>query len=530
MTASTSPARRSSGSHEAPVAFPRYQLVSRIATGGMAEVFLAIMPGDCGTAKPVVIKRLWPELARDPECAQMFLGEVRLSLRLNHPNVIHAYESGYDGDRHFLAMEHLDGQSLKHILDRFTTSQEQTALSLPLALKIISDVLTGLDYVHGLADLDGSPLQIVHRDVSPQNVFITCDGTVKLIDFGISQTSEATDRKRPRDAKGRVAYMAPEQAAETVVDHRADLFSVGVMLWEMAVGRRLWQGQTDAEIRGRLLSGEPIPLLPKSQGFPPGLAAICSRALAVAPRDRYPSAVEFQSDLAALLTGSMPVHTRLLGEMVSHGFAKSRALSRSMIQQSLPAPRIVRSSSSLDLPMAVVPEAALEENGLGPSTRHSSSYYIVTAHDDITQVSPVPPTVRLRPRLIPIWLLTATCAFVVVSGITLATQRLRPRHAGTTLAQMRATTPLPHGMETSAAPASIAAAPETPQPVAQTSPARTTVHRHRKQLAESPAAETAPENSASFSVPRRPDFFEVAKIGAKQPLAHGIDREDPYAR
>jgi eukaryotic-like serine/threonine-protein kinase len=539
MTASTSPARRSSGSHETFVVLPRYQLVSRIATGGMAEVFLAIMPGDCGTAKPVVIKRLWPELARDLECAEMFLGEVRLSLRLNHPNVIHAYESGYDGDRHFLAMEYLDGESLKHILDRFTTSQQQTALSLPLALKIVSDVLTALDYVHGLADLDGSPLQIVHRDVSPQNVFITCDGTVKLIDFGIAQTSMATARKRPRDAKGRVAYMAPEQTTGTVVDHRADLFSVGVMMWEMAVGRRLWQGQTDAEIRGRLLSGEPIPRLPKSQGFPPGLAAICSRALAVDPRDRYPSAVEFQSDLAALLTGSMPVHTRLLGEMVSHGFANSRALSRSMIQQSLPAPRILRSSSSLDLPMAVVPEAALEENGLGPSTRHSSSYSIVIAHDDITQVSPVPATVRLRSRLIPMWLLTATCAFVVVSGITLATQRLRPKHVvatgGQPSSQMLAAKPLPQRKEISPAPArpapmaAASASAEAPQPVAPRSSPNPTVH-HRRQLAAHTAIEAVPKSSASLLVPRGFDFFEVAKIGSKQPLAHGIDREDPYGR
>jgi serine/threonine-protein kinase len=497
----------------------------------MAEVFLAIMPGDLGPAKPVVIKRLWPELARDPESVEMFLGEVRLSLRLNHPHVIHAYESGHDGNRHFLVMEYLDGQSLKHILDRFGGRPNQAAFSLPLALKIVSDVLMGLDYVHNLKDLDERPLQIVHRDVSPQNVFVTCDGTVKLIDFGIAQTAQSADPKHPREAKGRVAYMAPEQAAGAVVDHRADLFSVGVMLWEMAVGRRLWQGQTDAEIRGRLLGGEPIPYLPKSHGFPPGLAAICNRALAVDPRERYKSAVEFQSDLDALITGSMPVQSRLLGEMVSRGFASSRALSRSMIQQSLPGSRGTRTSSSYDLPKLVVSDPATHEFPALQPPSHSSTYTIAATHDDITQVSPEL-KMALRPRLNFRWpLVAAGVAVFALAGALLSRPLHNSRVPRPPVAKpLQAERPtIPDLPSQSLAGDAMALAPQLPTTTPLSSPTKSAPVPHK---VLHPRRWTARGSTgvAMLSGVHAQDFFEVAKIKASKPFAHAIDREDPYAR
>jgi len=536
-----------------PVEPPRYQLVSRLATGGMAEVFLAIMPGDCGTAKPVVIKRLWPELARDPECVQLFLSEVRLSLRLNHPNVIHAYESGSDGDRYFLAMEYLDGQSLKHILDRFAATPSQAAISLPLGLKIVSDLLTALDYVHSLADLDGSPLRVVHRDVSPQNVFVTCDGTVKLIDFGIAETASNVERRRtPRNAKGRVAYMAPEQAAGGAVDHRADLFSVGVMLWELAVGRRLWQGQSSAEIRGRLLSGEPVPRLPRSQGFPPGLAAICSRALAIDPGDRYASAVEFQSDLGVLLTGSMPVQVRLLGDMVSRVFASSRALSRSMIQQSLPKPRAksdvatvtARRPSGQDLPLIALPESAADERGEFPRSSRSSGFAIAAAPEEVTQVS-LQPDLRLRPRfLIPGWLLVATgiCVAVGLASFTGRDLFNRTRSVPLVTSPPPPRTPSPPQPEivvlpTVPGPAAILMADskvaEQAQPARMGDPERPIPKPHwaRKPSPSRPDPNDFPDKNKVTSSRRTEDFFEISRATLKQPrLAHTIDHEDPYAR
>jgi serine/threonine-protein kinase len=534
MTVATSPSQSSIGLPEQPVAFPRYQLVSRLATGGMAEVFLAIMPSDLGPAKPVVIKRLWPELARDPECIEMFLGEVRLSLRLHHPNVIHAYESGHDGDRHFLVMEYLDGQSLKHILDRFSGRPNQTAISLPLALKIVSDVLMALDHVHNLTDLEGRPLQIVHRDVSPQNVFVTCDGTVKLIDFGIAQSTQAANAKPPREAKGRVAYMAPEQAAGAIVDHRADLFSVGVMLWEMAVGRRLWQGQTDAQIRERLLAGQPIPYLPKSHGFPPGLAAICSRALAVDPRERYQSAPEFQSELDDLITGSMPVQSRLLGEMVAREFASSRALSRSMLQQSLPGSRAARTSSSCDLPKLVVSNPAAHDFPALWARSHSSTYTVAATHNDITQVSPEP-KMNLRPRLLPRWLLGAvgvavfTLAGVLVARSLPGSRAPEPAVAKPLQAEQLSIPALPiKGTAGEAEALALALAPlPTTRPLSNTAKGAPSL---RKALHPRPWPATGSTSVARPPAPYERDYFEVAKVKTAKPRAHAIDSEDPYAR
>ena len=298
----------------------------------MSEVFLALMSAACGSAKPVVIKRLWPELARYPEHVELFLDEARISLQMSHPNVIHAYESGSDGERHYLTLEYLDGQPLKHVIDG---AGVEGGLSLPLAFKVTCDVLAALEYIHDLQDLSGRPLGIVHRDVSPQNVFITYEGVVKVVDFGIAQFVGTHASQPSRNMKGRIPYMAPEQVAGLAVDRRADLFSVGVMLWELAVGKRLWQGMSEADITQHLLARKPLPLLPRNRGFPPGLAAICSRALAPLPEDRYTNASVFLSDLGELMTGSVPVQSRLLSDLMGRLFGSSRALMRAMIQQRL---------------------------------------------------------------------------------------------------------------------------------------------------------------------------------------------------
>jgi eukaryotic-like serine/threonine-protein kinase len=310
---------------------PRYRILSRIGSGGMGEAFLAVMHCVGGATKPVVLKRLWPVLALNRDFAAMFLDEARLSLRLNHPNVIHAYEAGWQ-DGFYLALEHMEGVSLKQLILRLAP---EGGLALPLALKVVSEVLAGLEYVHELREVDGRPLGIVHRDVSPHNVVITYDGAVKLVDFGVATSVAASQAHRKGLVSGRLSYMSPEQSRGDEVDRRADLFSVGVMLWELAAGRRLWAGLTQAKLARRLLTGEPAPALPVGGSVEPELAAICARALAMDPRHRYASAAEFQTALSQMTLVAV-YGARQLGDLVARTFAESRRATQSMIRLNTP--------------------------------------------------------------------------------------------------------------------------------------------------------------------------------------------------
>src|SRR3954451_21783110 len=210
----------------------RYEPIAQIGRGGIAEVLLAMMDSGSGARRLAVLKRIGPEFATDPDFVAMFLDEARLSLRLTHANVVQTYEVLVGDDELAIAMEYLDGQPLTRVLNRMLRGPGE--LGLPLRLRILTRVLAGLEHAHTLADLDGTPLGVVHRDVSPQNVFVTYDGQVKLVDFGIAKvaTAAAEEQTRPGVVKGRVSYMAPEQLRGGALDRRADLFSVGVMLWE----------------------------------------------------------------------------------------------------------------------------------------------------------------------------------------------------------------------------------------------------------------------------------------------------------
>ena len=238
MTESASPGRR------------RYEPIAQIGRGGMAEVLLTMVNAGGGVWRLEVLKRIWPELATDPDFVTMFLDEARLSLRLNHPNVVQTYEVLTNEGELAIAMEYLDGQPLTRVLNRLL--RDSNDLSLALRLRILTRVLAGLEHAHTLTDIDGSPLGVVHRDVSPQNVFVTYDGQVKLVDFGVAKTIAAAHQTRPGAIKGKLAYMAPEQLQSEAVDRRADLFSVGVMLWEMLSHRPLFVG-TSKEILAQVM-------------------------------------------------------------------------------------------------------------------------------------------------------------------------------------------------------------------------------------------------------------------------------------
>jgi serine/threonine-protein kinase len=331
---------------------PRYQPIAQIGRGGMAEVLLAMMDAGCGARRLVVLKRIWPELATDPDFMTMFLDEARLSVRMNHPNVVRTYEVLARGAEATIAMEYLDGQPLTRVMNRLRGTDE---LSVPLRLRILMSVLAGLEHAHTLTDLEGKPLEVVHRDVSPHNVFVTYDGQVKLVDFGVAKTLAASHHTRPGALKGKLAYMAPEQLQPVEVDRRADLFSVGVMLWELLAGKRMWHGMNDVQIVSQLAAGLPFPPLPLDAGIPPGLDSICEQALHPNPQYRYQTAAEMEEDLERVLVGLEDSHARSLGRVVSQAFAAERAERQGLIEASS------RLEVGADIPMAPPPRDAEPE-------------------------------------------------------------------------------------------------------------------------------------------------------------------------
>jgi hypothetical protein len=260
----------------------------------MGIVYLAVAQGPAGFAKLKVIKRLRPDFASDKRALQMFLDEARTSARLLHPNIVQTNEVGFDGKHYFLEMEYLEGQSYEALTRK---AAESGGLPLSLALWILTQTLGGLHYAHESTDLEGKPLKVVHRDVSPHNVFVTYDGNVKVLDFGIAKAADSSSETQTGAVKGKATYMAPEQSTRKGVDHRADIFAVGVMLWQAITGTRLWGDLTDFEIFMRLQT-QAIPSPRTVQPDVPGdLETICMRALAIDPNDRFASAADFQTAL-----------------------------------------------------------------------------------------------------------------------------------------------------------------------------------------------------------------------------------------
>src|SRR5688572_12394439 len=226
----------------------------------MADVYLAKMIGKSDFAKLAVVKRLKLNDAEDMEVAKMFADEARLSARLNHPNIVQTFEVGEDTEGPYLVMEYLEGQPLSRLRSR--SRRRGTPLPRTIGLHVLEEALTALSYAHQLCDHDGEPLRVVHRDVSPENILVTYAGTTKLVDFGVAKTANSSTHTRAGVLKGKIAYMAPEQArSDTSLDARADVFAAGLILWEILAGKRMWEGMTELDVVARLVDPEPLPTL-----------------------------------------------------------------------------------------------------------------------------------------------------------------------------------------------------------------------------------------------------------------------------
>ena len=257
-----------------------YRLIRKLAAGGMAEVFLAKVVGAEGFEKPVAVKRVLPSMAQDREFVELFLREAKLTVCLQHANVVQVFDLGSINGQYYMVMEFVDGENLRAVQRGAASSQ--VTLGLREVCFIVQQVTEGLAYAHGRADAVGRPLNIIHRDVNPSNVMVASSGEVKLADFGIAKAANAQNGTQVGVVKGKAGYLAPEQVKGLEVDQRADLFLIGLMLYELLAGKQVFGG-SDYFATLRNIAQFDVKSLAPVPGVPPALWSIVTRALAPEP-------------------------------------------------------------------------------------------------------------------------------------------------------------------------------------------------------------------------------------------------------
>jgi serine/threonine-protein kinase len=311
----------------------KYEIVQRLAVGGMAEVFLARMAGPAGFEKQLVVKRILPHLTDEPSFVAMFLSEARLAGRLNHPNVVQVFDFGEVNGSYYLVMEYIDGVSLRRLVRR--ADQDPRPPPYPLIARIISLACEGLAYAHEFVDpATGAPLDLVHRDVSPENILIARTGSVKVVDFGVAKATGQTNLTRTGAVKGKFGYMPPEQLRGEVLDRRADVFALGMVLFELIAGRKPFEMGNDAAIV-RIILYEPLASAADFRpDVPPALLRIVDKALAKRREDRYSDCRQLQADLERFIHESpQPVSQLDLAQLVQ------QVMSSPQTEPSPPTPR-----------------------------------------------------------------------------------------------------------------------------------------------------------------------------------------------
>jgi serine/threonine-protein kinase len=279
--------------------YGQYMLVRKLAEGGMAEIFLAKRLGADGFERNVVIKRMLPHLSALPDFVEMFRDEARLAARLVHPNVVQIHELGFTEDCYYICMEYLPGEDFSTTVR--TASYRGEYVPVPLVMRVLADAARGLHYAHDFTDESGKPLNIVHRDISPSNLYVTYEGQVKVLDFGIAKAESRLAQTRTGVVKGKYVYMAPEQARGAEVDRRADVFSLGVSLYEAVTHVRPFSRDNDLAVLNALLAGDFQPPRALRPDLSPDLEAVVLKAMAYEPAHRYATAGEFADALDALL-------------------------------------------------------------------------------------------------------------------------------------------------------------------------------------------------------------------------------------
>jgi serine/threonine-protein kinase len=475
-----------------PLAFGRYTLLDRLGSGGMADVFLALVSGPFDAKKLVVVKR---PRATTSEYVGMFMDEARLAMRLNHPNVVQTYDAGVEQGAIFLAMEYLEGQPLQRVLAEM--KRHGLSLSHGQAARIAADALAGLHYAHELSDYDGTPLRIVHRDVSPHNVFVTYEGQIKVVDFGIAKASLNQVHTEIGAVKGKLAYMAPEHARGEPVDRRSDVFTVGVILWELVAKRRLLGGTSSAELLEELLTMDFPPLSCEVPQVHPILEAIVMRALQRDPSDRYATALEMREALESYIAVAKdPGRASDLGRMVGGLFAGVREQMSTKLRAHMQANASSRSVVAAAREAGVMGTAvtSIVDMGtpvdLGPAGGDTNGPAIVTP--------PVAPPRREGRTAIALLLLAVS--ILALAAVLVVTRRSGSSDARDTAAAARgASAPPAASMSVAAAP--VAAAPPAASVIAAPPPPAASPPPEARPAASSPTVASRPQAPAGGARP-----------------------------
>jgi serine/threonine protein kinase len=435
----------------------RYEVLTQLASGGMATVYIARAQGVAGFERLVAIKVLHPHLAHDEEFISMFLDEARLAARIRHANVVGTLDiSDTQGDGYFLVMEYVEGDHFGALLRSAAKGGEK--LPVPVVARIIMDSLAGLSAAHRLTDGSGAALDIVHRDVSPHNILVDADGVARITDFGVAKAQVRLSSTRDGQFKGKLSYMAPEQAASGFADQRSDLFSMGIVLWESLTGRRLFRGENNADVLNKILN----PDVPSPSSFDPQLGpfdSVAAKALARDGADRYQSADEFLEAVeeAAGKIGGVAT-PRAVAREVKRWLGEKIEAERRSVQNSIEA--LGRS----EVNPGVLPRP---EGGSQPSQPNVSRVRPIPSDDATlgakpsTMVSTPPPAESSRAW---IWIAVALLGLIFAGGGGVSAWLLfGPREETTAAVEERA--PAPPEPEIVAAPP-----PVEPPPVVRAAP------------------------------------------------------------
>jgi serine/threonine-protein kinase len=348
----------------------RYHVVSKIAHGGMAEIFLAVQQGEVGFQKPVVLKRILPALAEDPSFVRMLVDEAHIASTLNHSNLVQVLDLGKSGQQYFLVLEFVDGWSLEQVRRR--AQKAKVKLPIPLVLHIVGALCRGLAYVHGRTR-NGKPLGIVHRDVTPQNVLLSQEGEVKLADFGIAKAVGKSEKSATGVIKGKFAYMSPEQSRGWPLDARSDLFSVGSLLYLLVTGKKPFDGATDLDVIMQVRRAKPEKPSSLVRDLNPDVERLINRALRADLAKRWQSAEQMADRIDAILvklgqpSGPAPLK-RWLEMLATRDGAKPPAAVAGAVSD----PSIAVELGSLDIELqevAPAPTHVEESRGTGMDTQ-----------------------------------------------------------------------------------------------------------------------------------------------------------------